>query len=208
MNRSSNKVTAWIRGTDAKRASKSVTFINTYADPQITGGDNQRGATGGRLPEPLEVTVRDANNKVVPGGVVVGFASAAANSMFIPVAGTTVYITTATDELVTAPPDTPDGSDTVSTTVATSTTPGPATAIFVRTDSSGKAQAYFQLGSTMGAQRVTITLPGTGSTYSNTFFRATAADVASTDASTITIGDGDGQRADVDEPLDDPWLSL
>ena len=55
----------------------SVTFINRYADPEITAaGDNQKGATGGRLPEPLEVTVKDgsgSSGKAIPGGVAVGF---------------------------------------------------------------------------------------------------------------------------------------
>ena len=214
MNRSSNRVTAWVRGTDAKRESKSITFINTYVDPQITGGsDDQRGATGGRLPEPLEVTVKDGSSssgKVIPGGVVVGFTSQSDNgdgSMFIPVPGTTVYTTTATDALVTTYPGTPDGSDTVSTTEATATSPMPSEGpVFVRTDSSGKAQVYFQLGDAKGQQRVTITV--NGADYENTFFRATAANVVSADAATITIVDGDSQRADADEPLDEPLVVI
>ena len=93
--------------------------------------------------------------------------------------------------------------------MATPNSPAPSKGpVFVRTDSSGKAQVYFQLGSKKGQQRVTITLPGTGTDYSDTFFRATAADVVSTDAATITIEDGDGQRADVDEPVDDPLVVL
>ena len=203
MNRSSNKVTVWVRGTDAKRASQSVTFINQYPDPQITGGNNQRGATEGRLPDPLEVTVKDANNRVIPGGVVVGFAlgTGATGGMFIPVVGTTVY-TSATDTLVTTAPATPDAL----TTTATSTVPGPAEAIYVKTDSRGVAQTYFQLGTNQGSQRVTITV--NGQTYADTFFRATATDVDSTDAATITIIDGDNQRADADDPLDDPLIVL
>ena len=208
MNRSSNKVKVWVRGTDSNRASQSVTFINQYADPQITGGDNQRGATRGRLSVPLEVTVKDANNRIIPGGVAVGFASSAEDSMFIPVPGTTVYITTADDTLSITAPTTPDGSVTISTTPATFNSPGPAGAIFVKTDSSGKAQTYFQLGTSEGPQRVTITLPSTGQTYSNTFFRATAADVASTSAEAITIDSGDRQRANTDEVLEDPLVVL
>ena len=212
MKRSSNRVTGWIRGTDAKRESVSIIFVNTYADPQITdSSDNQRGATGGRLPEPLEVTVKDARGKVIPGGVVVGFSlgTGATGGMFIPVVGTTVY-TDDEDDLVTTPaPTTPDAL----TARATSTVPKPATAIFVKTDSSGKAQVYFQLGSTNGSQRVTITLPSVSlnpniNPFADTFFRATAANVVSTDAATITIVDGDGQRADVDEPLDEPLVVL
>ena len=203
MKRSSNKVTVWVRGQDAKRNSVSVTFVNEYADPQITGGDNQRGATNGRLADPLEVTVRDSKGRAIPGGVVVGFASTATGSMFIPVSGTTVYIS-GTDALVTdAPPTTPDAL----TTIATSSTPSPAESIFVKTDSSGKAKTYFQLGSET-QQRVTITLPGTGATYDNTFFRATAASVASTDAATIAISDGNGQSAGIDEALDDPLIVI
>ena len=210
MKRSSNRVTGWIRGTDAKRESVSVTFINTYADPQITGGDNQRGATRGQLSKPLEVTVKDSIPRAIPGGVVVGFSlgTEVTGGMFIPVPGTSVYIDNM-DNLVTSAPGTPDEL----TTVATATVPGPSTAIFVRTDSSGKAQAYFQLGSANGPQRVTITLPGVSldpnkNPFANTFFRATAANVESTDAATITITDGDGQRADVDEPLDEPLVVL
>ena len=43
----------------------------------------------------------------------------------------------------------------------------------------------------------------------NTFFRVTAADVVNQRMqSTISIIDGDGQRADVDEPLDDPLVVM
>ena len=201
MNRSSNKVTVWVRGTDKKRDSQSVTFINQYADPQITGGDNQSGATGGRLPDPLEVTVKDANNRVIPSGVVVGFASTATGSLFIPVVGTTVYVST-DDTLVATAPATPDAL----TTTATSTVPVPAGSIFVKTDSRGVAQTYFELGDTAGPQRVTITV--NGQAYNDTFFRATATNVDSTDAATITIIDGNNQRANVDDPLEDPLVVL
>ena len=204
MNRSSNKVTVWVRGTDAKRKSKSVILINQYADPQITGGDNQRGGTRGRLAEPLEITVKDTNNRAIPGGVVVGFASNATDSMFIPVPGTTVYIKGDDTLLTAAAPTTPDAL----TIVATSSSPGAATKIYVKTDSSGRAQTYFQLGTAEGSQRVTIELPGIGpsSDYSDTFFRATAANVAATSAEAITIDSGDGQRADTDEALEDPLV--
>ena len=123
MNRSSNTVTAWVRGQDAKRSSQRITFINNYADPQITAGDNQRGATGGRLAQPLEVTVKDATGKAIPSGVVVSFASAASGSMFIPVSGTTVYIDTANDTLI-SDATAPNPND--FTTVATSSSPAPA----------------------------------------------------------------------------------
>ena len=104
-------------------------------------------------------------------------------------------------------PGTPDGSDTVSTTEATATSPMPSEGpVFVRTDSSGKAQVYFQLGDAKGQQRVTITV--NGADYENTFFRATAANVVSADAATITIVDGDSQRADADEPLDEPLVVI
>ena len=213
MKGSSNKVTVWVRGQDAKRKSKSVTFINRYADPQITAAsNNQRGATGGRLPEPLEVIVKDGSSssgKAIPGGVVVGFTAHAGNDdgdddigMFIPVAGTTVYID-GSDALVTTDPATPDALTAMATATSPISSEGP---VFVRTDSSGKAQIYFQLGSKKGQQRVNIKV--NGQDYDNTFFRATAADVVSTDASTISIIDGDGQRADVDEPLDDPLVVM
>ena len=205
MNRSSNKVTVWVRGQDAKRDSQSVTFINQYVDPQITAGDNQNGATEGRLPDPLEVTVKDANNKVIPGGVVVGFAlgTGATNGMFIPVVGTTVYVSAA-DALVTTAPTTPDAL----TVTATSTVPAPAGAIYVKTDSRGIAKTYFELGDTAGPQRVTISVNGNTANFTDTFFRATATDVDPSDAAKIEIESGNGQRADVDEPLDDPLVVI
>ena len=208
MNRSSNTVTAWVRGQDAKRNSKRITFINEYADPQITvASDNQRGATGGRLAQPLEVTVKDATGKAIPSGVVVSFASAASGRMFIPVSGTTVYIA-ADDTLIsgaTAP--NPNGL----TTVATSSSPAPVEGpVYVQTDSSGKAKVYFQLGDTAGQQRVTITVAGSDPVedYLNTFFRATAAAVVATDAATIAIDSGNGQSAGTDEVLDAPLVVI
>ena len=124
--------------------------------------------------------------------------------MFMPVAGTTVYVDTSDDTLVT-PATSGAPIPSASAVEATSTSPvaveGP---IYVKTDPSGKAQVYFQLGTDAGSQRVNISVNRTD--YDNTFFRAIAANVAPTDAVTISIVDGDGQRADVDEPLDDPLV--
>ena len=218
MKGSSNKVTVWVSSQDAKRNSKSITFLNGYADPAVTSDDNPKGATGGRLAEPLEVTVKDSKGKAIPGGIAVGFTAHADNDndddnigMFIPVSDTIVYIDPDDDTLVSAVTDPNNAPEDLSVTVTRATPNSPAPSkgpVFVRTDSSGKAQVYFQLGSRKGQQRVTITLPGTGTDYSDTFFRATAADVVSTDAATITIVDGDSQRADVDELLDEPLVVL
>ena len=94
-----------------------------------------------------------------------------------------MYIDTSNDTLITGATAPIPSADTAIATASTPVAiPGP---IYVKTDSSGKAQVYFQLGtgSDPGTQRVNISV--NGNEYPATFFRATATTVAPTAGITI-----------------------
>ena len=144
MNRGSSKVNLYIQGESPLETTKSITFIYDYAVLEITGGDNQVGATSGRLEDPLVVKVTDKNRRPVPG-LRVQFDnpnSRVTDDSFIPFPDTTVYTTTDSRTLATTQAD--------ETRVATSSSPEPSAGgalIYVQTDSSGEAKVYYQLGS-------------------------------------------------------------
>ena len=120
MNRGSSKVSVYIQGQSPLETTKSITFIYDYAVLEITGGDNQVGATSGRLEEPLSVKVTDKNRRPVPG-LRVQFDNSDSNNVdddsFIPFPGTTVYITADSRTLATTQAD--------ETRMATSSSPEP-----------------------------------------------------------------------------------
>ena len=205
-NNSTNKVTAWVAGNSGKTA----IFIfsgptpDKYPEIEITQGNNQIGATEGRLEEALEVKVTDGNRRPV-SGVAVKFTKMdpgdpTDGSMFIPVSGTTVYgsgaILTMTD-----PIDPVD--DTVYTTTATSNTPPPAGSIFVQTDRNGIAKVYYQLSNVALGHAVTAALFGSPFTVSKRF-DVTA--VTGSRSASLVLVSGDNQRSDaatrdVEDPL-------
>ena len=206
VNRGTNKVNAYISGNQGKK----IIFIfsgpnpDKYPEIEITGGNNQTGATEGRLEEYLEVKVTDGNRRPV-SGVAVKFTkmdpgSPTDGSMFIPVSGTTVYgsgaILTTTD-----PIDPVD--DTVYTTTATSNTPPPAGSIFVQTDRNGIAKVYYQLSNVALGHAVTAALFGSPFTVSKRF-DVTA--VTGSRSASLVLVSGDNQRSDaatrdVEDPL-------
>ena len=152
MRRGTNKVTAWVSGGTPE----TVIFMyqgttpSKYPSIEITSGNNQIGATSGRLEEPLVVKVTDGNNRPL-AGLAVAFTSDPADGRFIPIPETRVYTTTTDVDLV---------DDTDNTTVATSSRPAPNATLWVQTDSSGVAQVYYQLSSTAGDHAVTATIQG------------------------------------------------
>ena len=219
-NNGTSKVTAFIAGNTGKTA----IFIfqgptpDKYPEIEITQGNNQTGATEARLEKSLKVRVTDGNNRPV-SGVAVGFASTDPGtpdnaSMFIPVPGTVVYrsgselaTTLGTDRNAI-----PLVNNTDDTTIATLFKPSAGAAIFVQTDRNGVAETYFQLSDGVTTDtppirphRVTATLQGLSLT---TRFDADAVDVVAGDAAKIEIESGNGQRADVDEPLEDPLVVI
>ena len=132
MRDNTNKVTAWVSGTNPAVTGKSIIYIHGYAQLEITEGDGQTGAPGGRLEGPLGVKVTDSRNRPIRYPLIVTFPSNSPNSenpgTFIPFPGTTLL----------------DDSE---QTVATSTDPAAAATHDVYTDSRSIAKIYYQLDS-------------------------------------------------------------
>ena len=151
MRRGTNKVTAWV----SSGTPETVIFMyqgttpSKYPSIEITSGNNQIGATSGRLEDPLVVKVTDGNNRPL-AGLAVAFDSPE-SGMFIPVPGTTVYTNNTDADLV---------DNTEDTTEALANSPAPRATLWVQTDSSGVAQAYYQLSSAEGDHDVTATVQG------------------------------------------------
>ena len=197
-----NRITITAPGRDP------VTAIYVYGRPdiQIVSGNDQRGATNGRLAEPLTVKVRDARGRGIPM-VIVTFDTVEMGANFFPVAGTTVFLSETNSNKWGRSYEDIDMNinDPITATSSYPETNAALDPVVVQTDRSGDAKVYFQLGDG-DEDRQAVTVDAVGATQKT--FRASATDVASTDAATITIADGDGQRADVDEPLDDPLVVL
>ena len=158
----SSQVTVWHRGQNPTNTAKSVAYVYDYAVITKTSGDNQVGATGGRLEELLAVKVTDAKNRPVPG-LRVQFDNpnvSVTDDSFIPFPDTTVY-TDGSRTLATAQAD--------ETRIATSSSPDPSDGgdlIYVQTDSSGEAKVYYQLGSDeTETQDVTVMVQGDTETF-------------------------------------------
>ncbi len=200
-NRGTSKVTAWVLGNLSHTAIYIYqgTSPGNYVQLEITQGDGQVGATGGRLEDYLEVKVTDGNNRPL-SGVAVGFTDTDDGSFFIPVSGTRVYVDTA-DALVATLADPLNAA----TFQATSSKPAPANAIFVQTDSAGLARVYYQLDTDANTPRVTAALTGSPATGSQVF-RATAESGART--ASLEIVSGDGQSAAKGAPLANPLVVI
>ena len=200
-NRGTSKVTAWVLGNLSHTAIYIYqgTSPGNYVQLEITQGDGQVGATGGRLEDYLEVKVTDGNNRPL-SGVAVGFTDTDDGSFFIPVSGTRVYVDTA-DALVATLADPLNAA----TFQATSSKPAPANAIFVQTDSAGLARVYYQLDTDATTPRVTAALTGSPATGSQVF-RATAESGART--ASLEIVSGDGQSAAKGAPLANPLVVI
>ena len=204
MRRGTNKVKAWVSGG----TSQTVIFIYQGSSPtkypkiEITGGNNQTGATQARLEEPLTVKVTDGNNRPL-AGLAVNFASGNTGIMFIPVPGTRVYGLGAA--LTTTDPGNGNYVDNTAATVpAAPNKPGAGAPIFVQTDRNGVAQTYYQLGSATGAHQVTAALQGVGTVPRPQMFDATA--VSGSRSASLVIVSGNNQRSvsdtyDVEDPL-------
>ena len=164
-NNGTSKVTAYIAGN----AGKTAIFIfqgptpDKYPRLEITQGNNQTGASGGRLENYLEVKVTDGNRRPI-SGVAIEFQTSATNAMFIPVPGTMVYV--AADNALAASVGDPVNADVYQ---ATSTVPvKKGSPVFVQTDRSGLAKVHYELGSN-NVQTITADLEGSPVTVSETF---------------------------------------
>ena len=183
----------------------SATAIFVYGRPsiQIVSRDDPTGVLEGRLEEPFVVKVVDGKGRGVPIPMaIVTFSSGAeAGSRFLPVSSTTVHVD-ATDNWASSFTDIDDIDDPVT---ATSIYPIAASAsdVVVQADRSGEARVYFQLGSALGRQNVTVGAVGA----SPATFRPTALR-ASRSASLVLVS-GNNQRSDADtHDVEDPLVVL
>ncbi len=193
MGGTTNKVRASISGA----APVTATFIFGHPEIEIISGNNQEGAFGGRLDDPLVVRVTDGKGRAI-SGLAADFDTTATEAMFIPVPGTTVYINT-DGTLVEAV------AANTNTQVATATRPAPDDDIVVQTDSRGDAQTYFQLGTTSTETRQTVTVTAGGSSLVvPSEFSFTAG--ASTRRPTLAIFSGNNQRTDENGDTEDPLI--
>ena len=193
MKRGTNKVTTWVSGGTPK----TMVFIYQGTTPakypkiEITQGNNQVGANGGQLEEPLGVKVTDGNRRPL-SGVAVRFDTTGTEANFIPVPDTRVYITGSGPTLALVDSLTQPLND--ETYPATSTLPGKKkTPVFVQTDRSGVAKVYYELDS-ITTQTITASLEGADFTV-NTKFTARVGTAGSERVANLEIVSGNPQSA-------------
>ena len=180
MGGSTNKVTASIVGQRAERA-ESVTYIYSHAVLRKVSGDEQRGAAGARLANPLVVRVIDGRNRNV-SGVPIDFTAIGGGSFL---ADSNFPLDFNVDPEVEAADD----------------------AGTVRTNSAGVANIFWVLGgTTTEAQSTSAALAGATAIQANAVtFTATFGATISTPSS-IVIESGDGQPANEFGLLEDPLV--
>ena len=178
--------------------------VARYPRLEITEGDGQRGASGGRLEQYLEVKVTDGRGSPVPG-VAVQFAAAATGAMFIPVPNTMVYV--GTDGALEG---TASNIDSVNGDVyaATSTDPAKKTGpVFVQTDRGGLAKVYYEMGRGE-TQTITASLVGIDSSFLSKDFTARVGTTGSTRVANLEIVSGNPQSAAKGKQLDAPLVVI
>ncbi|MDE0428074.1 MAG: hypothetical protein OXN25_24735, partial [Candidatus Poribacteria bacterium] len=179
-----------VRASIAGAVPTTGIYIFGYPTVAIVSGNNQEGALGGRLENPLVVRVTDGKGRNISGLAAVF--SSPGGGVFFPVSGTTVYTSDIAGTMLAT-------GFTANTVVATSTRPGSGGAIAVQTNSSGQVSTYFQLAATGASQVVNVTAGG--SPLLNPFRPSgeTESGIPS-----IEIESGSGQRAvngNVEDPL-------
>ena len=220
-------VTARIAGNTAGTARHVVTFLHNGAYIGYVSGDDQDGAIGGRVENPLVVRVLDGQGGSAIPNQIVRFKVTEYDDddvtnlrQFIPVPGTQVFVTAASLTENTYLFDDTDAVRPLSTSVprlATSIRPtrnDNGQNIFVQTDSNGEAKVYLRLGSTDDtttpgvepttagfAHQVTATTPDGAQVVR---FRADSVDDAR--QAKLEIISGDGQRAEKGDPLEEPLV--
>ena len=135
MNGTTNKVTVSVPGSNTYI--KPVTAFFIYGLPSLeatSGSSGQKGATSGRLENPLGIRVKDERGSII-SGIEVTFTTAVTGAKFIPL------------------PSIPE-------TMYTFNPASPQTIIIVETNSSGIAETYYQLGSNAGMEDITVVAAG------------------------------------------------
>ena len=163
------------RTLDDDTITSEATYIYRWSTLHKVSGDKQIGALGTQLADPFVVEVRDASGATVSGQVITFDAPSGGSRAEDPNFPEDLY----GDEFST------DG--------------------IVKTDSSGRANAFLVLadtGNTPLEHTVPVTFPGTKSVE----FSATGQD--SSLAASIEIESGDGQSAASDQTLTDPLVVI
>ena len=193
MRGNSNKVTAWVSGTNPSVTGKSIIYIHGFAQLEITEGDGQTGAPGGRLEGPLGVKVTDSGNRPIRYPLIVSFpaTSTDSNGSFIPFPGTTLLVS---------------GEK----TPATSISPTTAASHEVYTDQSSIAKIYYQLNSSgLTAGNSYSIEPGLKHASSvTTKFTFTAGTTGSTRVANLEIVSGNPQSAAKGKQLEAPLVVI
>ena len=216
------EVRAWIAGREgAEEATHVVTYFSNYVHLERVSVNHQSGVKGTQLQNPLVVQVKDGpNGSPVPGQIVKftvvadsddgtdpdgGATPSTADPVtrrFVPVPGTTVYVTDRNGGTLSPGTDLTPGS--LITYSATSQRPAPGTPIFVQTDSNGEAKVYLLLGTgSTTAHSVTADMTLFAS---DVLFGATALDASA--AARIEIVSGDSQRAGANQNLEDALVVI
>ena len=193
MRGNSNKVTAWVSGTNPSVTGKSIIYIHGFAQLEITEGDGQTGAPGGRLEGPLGVKVTDSRNRPIRYPLIVSFpaTSTDSNGSFIPFPGTTLLVS---------------GEK----TPATSISPTTAASHEVYTDQSSIAKIYYQLNSSGLTAGTSYSIePGLKHASSvTTKFTFTAGTTGSTRVANLEIVSGNPQSAAKGKQLEAPLVVI
>ena len=224
--RSTGTVTARVVGSNNLFATHKVTYFFNSPYIEYVSGNNQEGAIGGRVENPLVVRVLDGpGGRPVPNQVVqfdVSAASLAADNaatrQFIPVSGTKVFVTeqNTLDIFAGSRPASGSYPETATNSQPRAAAGSNADPIFVQTDDQGQAQVYLSLGNgddlrttdnveaTDLVHRVTATTPN-GDPRNGVNFKADAE--SDSRAAQLVIVSGGGQTSSgIGARLSDPLV--
>ena len=220
------KVRAWIDGrAGVEEATHVVTYFQNYVHLERVSDNEPEGVKGTQLQDPLVIKVTDGSGGNPVSGQVIKFyfpgtqldnfdpdAGGPLSSItrqFVPVPGTTVFVTAREGDTLSAA----DNTDTLRPADqfkvdATSTRPNPGAVIFVETDSDGEAEVYLLLGTGTSAMDDGSHSIRADMLLSNDYvsFRATA--IAASAAASIEIVSGDSQSAEANTYVKDPLVVI
>ena len=201
-NRGTSKVRAWVYGNSPGTTNKSmdVTYIYKWVTISSESDDNQFGARGGRLDDPLVVRVQDGGNRPLSGEIV-KFSVTPSNAKFIPVPGTIVYVSsTNINVFVGESGDSgkPDSTDTREATSTSPRSPDPGGPIFLQTDSRGEVSVYLQLSPDGTANNDVLHTIMASTPEAGNIATLRATSVVDTRRASLVKVSGDNQRSDAD----------
>jgi len=197
------RVTAGVPST----ASRTIIFLYNDASKlqageprvEIIGEQRRIGAQGGQLEEYLEVRAKDGAGQLLKG-VAIRFNDGISTGMFAPVEGTEVYANGTFTNPLTDPMN-------AKTVTASSNSPTVAAGpVFVKTNTSGVAKIYYQLGDSDTSITVTASIEGASPSRDAEFsITGSEQDVR---VANLEIVSGNPQRAEKGQPLAKPLVVI